>query len=288
MDISKFRIESGSHFKLSGIDPGDTGKFNSKDEAEKLLTENIEQMAELQEILYAQNKYAMLIIFQAMDTAGKDGAIKHVMVGLNPQSTHVHSFKQPSTEELDHDYLWRASKNLPERGQIGIFNRSYYEEVLVVKVHDLITFQQIPKEFVTKDIWKNRYRQIRDFERYLTENGVVILKFFLHISKEEQKKRLLARIDDTSKNWKFSSADIKEREFWDNYQQCYQEAIRETATKQAPWFVIPSNKKWFSRLVISEAIVKAMKELKLEYPTITNDQKKILQECKRKLEGENN
>jgi PPK2 family polyphosphate:nucleotide phosphotransferase len=288
MDISKFRIETGSHFKLSDIDPGDTGKFSSKEEAEKLLTENIEQMAELQEILYAQNKYAMLIIFQAMDTAGKDGAIKHVMVGLNPQSTHVHSFKQPSTEELDHDYLWRASKNLPERGQIGIFNRSYYEEVLVVKVHDLITFQQIPKEFVTEDIWKNRYRQIRDFERYLTENGVVILKFFLHISKEEQKKRLLARIDDTSKNWKFSSADIKERKFWDNYQQCYQEAIRETATKQAPWFVIPSNKKWFSRLVISEAIVKAMKELKLEYPTITDDQKKILQECKRKLEGENN
>lgn len=286
MDISKFRIEADSHFKLSDIDPVDTGKFSSKEEAEKLLTENIEQMAKLQDILYAQNKYAMLIIFQAMDTAGKDGAIKHVMVGLNPQSTHVHSFKQPSSEELDHDYLWRASKNLPERGQIGIFNRSYYEEVLVVKVHDLISFQQIPEEFITKDIWKNRYRQIRDFERYLTENGIVILKFFLHISRNEQKKRLLARIDDASKNWKFSSADIKEREFWDNYQQCYQETIRETSTKQAPWFVVPSNKKWFSRLVISEAIVKTMKELKLEYPSITDDQKKILQECERKLEAE--
>ncbi|HEY4789191.1 MAG TPA: polyphosphate kinase 2 family protein [Bacteroidales bacterium] len=286
MDIAKFRIEPDSNFKLSDIKPEDTGKFESKEEAGRLLAENIEKMADLQDILYAQDKYAMLIIFQAMDTAGKDGAIKHVMAGLNPQSTHVHSFKQPSAEELDHDYLWRAIKNFPERGQIGIFNRSYYEEVLVVKVHDLVKNQQLPKEFITDDIWKNRYRQIRDFEKYMFENGIVVIKFFLHISKDEQKKRLLDRIDDKSKNWKFSAADIKERQFWDSYQHCYEEAIRETSTKHAPWYIIPSNKKWYSRLIISEAIVQTMEKLKLEYPKISEEQKQLLQECKEKLENE--
>jgi PPK2 family polyphosphate:nucleotide phosphotransferase len=286
MDISKFKIAPGSTFKLSDIETNHTGKFKSKEEAEILMAENIEKMAALQEILYAQDKYALLIIFQAMDTAGKDGAIKHVMAGLNPQSTHVHSFKQPSAEELDHDYLWRANKNLPERGKIGIFNRSYYEEVLVVKVHNLINGQQIPQEFISNKIWKNRYRQINDFERYLYENGIVVIKFFLHISKEEQKKRLISRIDDKSKNWKFSAADIKERQFWQDYQDCYQDAIRETSTSQAPWYVVPSDKKWFSRLVISEAIVDTLKKLDLGYPKISKEQQQLLLEYKHKLESE--
>jgi PPK2 family polyphosphate:nucleotide phosphotransferase len=286
MDTDKFKIVPDSGFKLSDIKPDDTGKLESKEDAEKSLSGNIEQMAELQNILFAQDKYALLIIFQAMDTAGKDGAIKHVMAGLNPQSTHVHSFKQPSAEELNHDYLWRASKNLPERGQIGIFNRSYYEDVLVVKVHNLVKSQQIPNEFIDNDIWTNRYRQIRDFEEYLHENGIIIMKFFLHISKDEQKKRLLDRIDDKSKNWKFSSADITERKYWEDYQKCYQEAIRETSTKHAPWYVIPANKKWFSRLIISEVIVQTMKKLKLEYPKISDEQRQMLLDCKQKLQEE--
>jgi PPK2 family polyphosphate:nucleotide phosphotransferase len=248
------------------------------------LAENIEKMAELQDKLYAQDKYAVLIIFQAMDTAGKDGAVKHVMKGLNQQATKVHSFKQPSAEDLDHDYLWRANKNLPERGQIGIFNRSYYEEVLVVKVHDLLKNQQIPTEFITGDIWEKRYSQIRDYEKYLHENGIVVIKFFLHISKEEQKKRLLGRIDDKSKNWKFSAADIKERQYWNDYQKAYQEAIGETSTKHAPWYIIPADKKWFARLAISEVIDQTLENLKLAYPEITKEQKKLLQEYKQTLQ----
>jgi PPK2 family polyphosphate:nucleotide phosphotransferase len=285
MDIAKFQIQPDSDFKLSDIKTDFTGKIDSKEEGAKLLAANIEQMDVLQSKLYAQDKYAILIIFQAMDTAGKDGAIKHVMKGLNPQATCVHSFKQPSAEELDHDYLWRASKNLPERGQIGIFNRSYYEEVLVVKVHDLLKSQQIPREFITKDIWERRYRQIRDFEKYLTENGVIVLKFFLHISKEEQKNRLLERIDDRSKNWKFSAADIKEREYWKDYQQCYQEAIQATSTKYAPWYVVPADKKWFSRLVISEVIDQTLADLNLEYPEVNKEQKAVLEEYKQRLIG---
>ncbi len=283
MDIDKYKVDSDSGVKLSKIDTSDTGKYNSKDEAVEKLAGNIERMAELQDKLYAQDKYALLIVIQAMDTAGKDGAIKHVMSGLNPQATHVESFKQPSAEELDHDYLWRATKSLPERGQIGIFNRSYYEEVLVVRVHNLVKNQQLPPECITKDIWKDRYRQIRDYERYLTENGTVILKFFLHISKDEQKERLLARIDDKTKNWKFSAADLKERGFWDDYQQCYEEAISETSTKQAPWFVIPADKKWFARLTISEVIVNTLEKLNLAYPEVSAEQLKVLEECKKQL-----
>lgn len=283
MDISKYKIEHNSDFNLSGIKTNQTGQFDSKEDAEKQLAENIERMTELQSKLYAQDKYAILIIFQAMDTAGKDGAIKHVMSGLNPQATHVHSFKQPSAEELDHDYLWRASKNLPERGLIGIFNRSYYEDVLVVRVHDLVKNQQIPKEFITENIWKDRFRQIRDYERYLYENGIVTIKFFLHISKETQKERLLDRIDDKTKNWKFSAADLTERQYWDDYQRCYQDAISETSTKQAPWYIIPSDKKWFARLMISEVIVKTMESLNLEYPTISKEQQDVLIACKQKL-----
>ncbi|MCX6258497.1 MAG: polyphosphate kinase 2 family protein [Bacteroidia bacterium] len=283
MDISNYKIEHHSDFKLSDIKTGQTGKFDSKEEAEKLLAGNVEKIAELQSKLYAQDRYALLIIFQAMDTAGKDGAIKHVMSGLNPQATHVHSFKQPSAEEMNHDYMWRAAMNLPERGSIGIFNRSYYEEVLVVRVHNLIKNQQIPKEFITDDIWKDRFRQIRDYERYLFENGTITIKFFLHISKEEQKNRLINRIDDISKNWKFSATDINERQYWKEYQQCYQEAISETSTKYSPWFIIPSDKKWYSRLMVSQVIINTLESLKLEYPVIGSKQEEVLKEIKQKL-----
>jgi PPK2 family polyphosphate:nucleotide phosphotransferase len=286
MDISKYKIEYKSNFKLSGIDTSQKGQFDLKNDAENQLAENVKRMSDLQNKLYAQDKYALLIIFQAMDTAGKDGSIKHVMSGLNPQATHVHSFKQPSVEELDHDYLWRAAKNLPERGLIGIFNRSYYEEVLVVRVHDLVKNQQIPIEFITDNIWNDRYRQIRDFENYLYENGTITIKFFLHISKEEQKKRLIERIDDKSKNWKFAASDIDERKYWEEYQRYYQETIRETSTKQSPWYVIPSDKKWFAHLMISEVIVKTMESLNLEYPAINKEQENILKECKQRLLSE--
>jgi PPK2 family polyphosphate:nucleotide phosphotransferase len=286
MEITKFQAEPNKKVILSKIDTRDTGKYKSKEEAFEQLTVNIERMAALQDMLYAQDKYSVLIILQAMDTAGKDGIIKHVMKGLNPQSTHVESFKQPSAEDLDHDYLWRISKSLPERGQIGIFNRSHYEEVLVVKVHDLVKKQQLPLSVLNEDIWKNRYRQIRDYEKYLAENGTVIVKLFLHISKEEQKERLLERIDDKTKNWKFSAADITERQYWDNYQACYEEAISETSTKQAPWFIIPADKKWYGRLVVSEIIVKTLEELNLAYPEIGPVQLSILKECRATLLGE--
>jgi PPK2 family polyphosphate:nucleotide phosphotransferase len=286
MDISSYKIGHRSDCSLSKIRTSESGKSVSKEELEKLLAGNISQMAELQGKLYAEHKYALLIIFQAMDTAGKDGAVKHVMSGLNPQGTHVHSFKQPSAEELDHDYLWRASKNLPERGLIGIFNRSYYEEVLVVRVHDLIKNQQIPESLITDDIWKDRFRQIRDFEKYLYENGTVILKFYLHISKDEQKKRLIERIDDKTKNWKFSAADLVERQYWDEYQIHYEEAIRETSTVEVPWYVIPADKKKFARLVISEVIVKTLANMNLKYPVISKEQEVVLEESRQKLLNE--
>jgi PPK2 family polyphosphate:nucleotide phosphotransferase len=283
MNISEFTIDGTSKFRLSKIKTDSSGKLRSKDEAQKILQKNIATVQELQAKFYAQDKYSVLIIIQAMDTAGKDGVIKHVMTGLNPQGTEVHSFKQPSAEELNHDYLWRAHKNLPQRGQFGIFNRSYYEEVLVVRVHDLIATQKIPAELVTKEIWKQRFRQIKDFEKYLSENGTIIIKIFLHISKEEQKQRLLARINDKSKNWKFSEADIKERGYWDQYQKCYEEVIRKTSTGKAPWYVVPADKKWFARLVISEIIVQTLEGLKLKFPTLGRDELKQLEESKKKL-----
>lgn len=286
MDISEYKIKEGRKVNLSEINTSDTGKYDSKTEAQAKLEENIERMAEMQDKLYAQDRYSVLIILQAMDTAGKDGIVKHVMKGLNPQGTYVQSFKQPSSEELDHDYLWRINKHLPERGRIGIFNRSYYEEVLVVKVHNIIQVQQLPDEIKNENIWKDRYRQMRDYERYLSENGTKIIKLFLHISKEEQKERLLARIDDASKNWKFSAADIKERQYWDQYQKCYEEAIEATSTDQAPWFVIPADKKWFARLAVSEIIVKTLEDLKIEYPSVSKDQLAVLEECKKKLLAE--
>lgn len=286
MKTSNYLVKPNSKVDLSKIDTKDTGGLKSKDDAKELLEKNIQKMRELQDKLYASDKYSLLLIFQAMDAAGKDSTIKHVMSGLNPQGTQVFSFKQPSKEELDHGYLWRIFKALPERGRIGIFNRSHYEEVLVVKVHNLLKYQQIPEELIDSNIWQKRYEQINNFEKYLYQNGTVVLKFFLHISKEEQKERFLARIDDPTKNWKFSAADVEERKYWDDYQKAYQDAIKATSQKYAPWFVIPADKKWFARLLVSEIIVEALKKLKLEYPKLSEDQKKELIECRNILTAE--
>ena len=286
MSANKLIVTPKSKIELSKIPADFTDGYKSEEAASDNLKSNIEEMINLQYKLYADNKYSMLIIFQAMDAAGKDGTIKHVMSGLNPQGTQVYSFKQPSSEELNHDYLWRSNKCLPSRGNIGIFNRSYYEEVLVVKVHNLIEKEKIPAQLITEDIWQQRYRQINDYEKYLYENGTVILKFFLHISKDEQKRRFLKRIDKKSKNWKFSEADLKEREHWDEYQECYQEAISATSKKYAPWFIIPADRKWYMRLAVSEIIVEAMKQLPLNFPKLNAEQLKQLNICKQKLESE--
>lgn len=272
LDLSKFRVVSKKKFSLSNYSPSYSGKLKSKESAQKLLEKNVKRTAELQDKLYADNKWALLIIFQAMDAAGKDGAIKHVMSGLNPQGTQVFSFKQPSAEEMDHDYLWRITKSLPERGRIGIFNRSHYEEVLVVRVHDYVKSSQLPFLFMTGDLWKDRFRQISNFERYLYENGILTVKFFLNVSKEEQKRRFLERIENPAKNWKFSSSDLKERGLWDEYQKVYEETIAGTAAKGAPWYIIPADKKWFARLVVSEVIVETLEKLNLEYPKLSEEQ----------------
>ncbi len=258
----------------------------SKKEGKKLLKKNIKKLFELQSKLYAFDKYAMLLIFQGMDAAGKDGAIKHVMSGLNPQGVQVFSFKQPSAEELDHDYLWRINKSLPERGRIGIFNRSHYEDVLIVRVHDLIKERKLPKKLVTKNIWQKRFKQIRNFENYLYENGIIMLKFFLNISKEEQKDRFRKRLEDESKNWKFSASDLEERKYWKDYQKCFEDAIRNTSTKEAPWFVIPADRKWFARLLVSEIVINEMKKLKLTYPELNDEQQKMIEIYKKKLQAE--
>ena len=283
MELEKFRARKSDKINLSKIESDYTGGIDSKEEAQELLEKNIKKTAELQEKLYAQVRYSLLIIFQAVEAAGKDSAIKHVMSGLNPQGTQVFSFKQPSTEELNHDYMWRTSKSLPERGRIGIFNRSYYEEVLIVRVHNLLKSQKIPAEFITKDIWEERFDQIRNFEKYLCENGTYILKFYLNVSKKEQAKRFLERIDDPAKNWKFSSSDLTERDYWDEYMKCYQEAISATSTKFAPWYIIPADKKWFTRLAISEVIIETLKSMDLKYPQLNDEQKKNLVVCKDKL-----
>ncbi len=283
MDVEKFRARKDDKINLSKIETDFIGGPDSKEEGKELLEKNIKKMSELQEKLYAQDKYSLLLIFQAMDAAGKDSAIKHVMSGLNPQGTQVFSFKQPSTEELNHDYMWRTSKSLPERGRIGIFNRSYYEEVLIVRVHNLIKSEKIPAEFITKNIWEERFNQIRNFEKYLYENGTYILKFYLNVSKEEQAKRFLERIDDPAKNWKFSAGDLTEREYWNDYMKCYEEAISATSTKFAPWYIIPADKKWFTRLAISDVIIETMKNMDLKYPEVSGEQKKNLEICKDKL-----
>ncbi len=281
-----FRVEEGKGFRLKDVDPGDTLEFKSEDKprAKEALTLGVEALAELQDKLYAQDRWAVLLIFQAMDAAGKDGAIKHVMSGVNPQGCQVYSFKTPSAEELDHDYLWRCMKVLPNRGHIGIFNRSYYEETLVVRVHpEFLSKQRIPSPLVTQRIWAERFEDIRNFEQYLTRNGVVIRKFFLHVSKKEQKRRFLERIDNPQKNWKFSAADAAERGHWDEYMDAYEDMIRHTATKDAPWYVVPADNKWFTRVVVAAAVIEALSSLKLEYPEVGPAQLKQLAAAKRAL-----
>ena len=268
-------------------DPSDTGGLVKKKEAQKLLADGILQLAEQQNMLYAQNNYALLIVLQAMDAAGKDGVIKHVMSGVNPQGTQVTSFKAPSAEELDHDYLWRNFKTLPERGNIGIFNRSYYEEVLIARVHpEILEHQQLPPDLKDKGIWKRRFQEINNFEEYLVNNGTIVLKFFLNVSKKAQKERFLERIDRPEKNWKFSSADAKERQRWDDYQAAYEDVLNHTSTKHAPWHVIPADHKWFSRLAVGAVILQTMRDLKLAYPTIGEAQKQELLKAREMLENE--
>ncbi|MGA9750594.1 MAG: polyphosphate kinase 2 family protein [Acidobacteriota bacterium] len=282
-----FRVTDGKGFRLKSVDPGETLGLESKKHAEKLLAEGIARMVGQQEKLYAQDRWAVLLVFQAMDAAGKDGAIKHVMSGVNPQGCEVHSFKAPSAEELDHDYLWRASTRMPERGRIGIFNRSYYEEVLVVRVHPpILASQKLPPALVTKDIWKHRYEDINAFEHYLSRNGVAIRKFFLHLSKEEQKRRFLERLEEPEKNWKFSSADAKERTLWDDYAEAYEQMIRHTSTEEAPWYVVPADHKWFSRVAVAAAVVETLESLKLAFPKVDGARKKELEAARTVLEGE--
>jgi PPK2 family polyphosphate:nucleotide phosphotransferase len=285
----RYRVQKGKGFRLKDVDPADTAGLGSEDKprAKELLERGVQVLAELQDKLYAQDRWALLLIFQAMDAAGKDGAIKHVMSGVNPQGCQVASFKAPSAEELDHDYLWRCQKHLPERGRIGIFNRSYYEEVLVVRVHqDLLTKQKLPPELVTQDIWKKRYRDIRNFERYLSNNGVLIRKFFLHVSRSEQKKRFLERIERPEKNWKFSTADSHERTHWKDYMEAYQDLIRETATRHEPWYVVPADNKWFTRLVVAATVIDALASLDLSYPTVGKGKLAELAEAKKALLSE--
>lgn len=277
----------GKQHSVSDFDPSFTGEL-SKQAAKDQLAQGIEKLSELQSMLYAQDRYSILIIFQAMDAAGKDGTIKHVMSGINPQGCQVFSFKQPSAEELDHDYLWRINRCLPERGRIGIFNRSHYEDVLIAKVHpEIILSGKLPGIETVKDIdpdfWKRRYRQINDFERYLTENGTVVLKFFLNVSKAEQKKRFMERLDDKAKNWKFSSADVKERQFWDEYMKAYADVLTETSTELAPWYVIPADNKWFMRYAVGWIICDRMKQLDLHYPKLSEEGLRKLEECKKSV-----
>ncbi|MEY4484523.1 MAG: hypothetical protein RL693_1975 [Verrucomicrobiota bacterium] len=279
-------IADGSKFRLKDFDPGDTQNFGSEDkpQAKDALTQGVKLLSEMQDRLYAQDHWGVLLIFQAMDAAGKDGAIKHVMSGINPQGCNVHSFKAPTSDDLDHDYLWRCMKALPNRGHIGIFNRSYYEETLVVKVHpELLQSQKLPKKLITKEIWKDRYRDIRNFEDYLSHNGVIVRKFFLHVSKKEQKNRFLERIENPDKNWKFSAGDAKEREHWDEYMKAYEETIRHTATEKSPWYVIPADNKWFTRMVVAAAIIDALDSLDLQYPKVSKEKVKELQETKKFL-----
>jgi PPK2 family polyphosphate:nucleotide phosphotransferase len=291
MDLHKFakpfRIEDGKKFRLKDIDPSDTRGIKSKARAEELLLQGVDRLRALQDRLYAQDCWSVLLIFQAMDAAGKDGTIKHVMSGINPQGCQVFSFKAPSNEELDHDYLWRAVRALPERGRIGIFNRSYYEEVLVVKVHEeLLRVQKLPTSLITKDVWRERYEDIHNFERYLSRNGVIVRKFFLHVSKEEQRQRFLSRLREADKNWKFSMADAKERNCWDAYQEAYEDAIRHTASEHAPWYVVPADHKWFTRMVVSAAIVDALEELDLTYPVVDTHKREELKLVQTELEKE--
>ena len=281
-----FRVSKGKDFRLRDVDPGDTLSFKAEDKprAKEALAMGVEALAELQDKLYAQDKWAVLLVFQAMDAAGKDGAIKHVMSGVNPQGCQVNSFKAPSAEDLDHDYLWRSMKVLPNRGHIGIFNRSYYEETLVVRVHpEFLHKQKLPDELVTKQIWKERFEDIRHFEQYLTRNGVVVRKFFLHVSKKEQKRRFLERLENPHKHWKFSAADMQERGYWDKYMDAYEDMIRHTATPAAPWYVVPADNKWFTRAVVAAAVIETLASLNLAYPEVSDEKLKELAVAKAAL-----
>jgi PPK2 family polyphosphate:nucleotide phosphotransferase len=282
-----YRVDQGRKFRLKDVDPDDTGSVKSADHAKHWLEDGIGILSELQQKLYAQDRWALLLIFQAMDAAGKDGTIRHVMSGINPQGCEVYSFKAPSAEELDHDFLWRTSRCLPERGRIGIFNRSYYEETLVVRVHpEILAHQKLPDACVTKHIWKERFEDICHFERYVARNGLMIRKFFLHVSKSEQKRRFMRRLDQPDKNWKFSAADVKERECWKDYMRAYEDMIQHTASPHAPWYVVPADHKWFTRLVVAAAVVDALEEMDLQFPTLNKAQRKELAAAKRLLEAE--
>ncbi|HEY8899620.1 MAG TPA: polyphosphate kinase 2 family protein [Chthoniobacterales bacterium] len=283
-----YRVTNGKKFRLADIDPGDTGELKSEDKprAKAALQTGIEALAELQDTLYAQDRWSILLVFQAMDAAGKDGTIKHVMSGVNPQGCQVSSFKSPSNEDLDHDYLWRCVKELPQRGRIGIFNRSYYEETLVVRVHpEFLAGQKLPKKCVTKHIWKERFEDIRNFESYLHRNGTIVRKFFLHVSKDEQQRRFLDRLDRPEKNWKFSSNDAKERGHWDEYMKAYEAMIRATATKESPWYVVPADNKWFTRVIVAAAVIDALASLDLHYPQVSPAKLEELAEARRLLVG---
>jgi PPK2 family polyphosphate:nucleotide phosphotransferase len=286
--VQPYRVTSGKQFSLRQFDPDDIGSFkkHGKADAEKLLADGVEALSALQELLYASDTWSVLLVFQAMDAAGKDSAIKHVMSGVNPQGCQVHSFKAPSPEELDHDFLWRCAQRLPERGRIGIFNRSYYEEVLVVRVHEeLLKRQRLPQRLVTGQIWKQRFQDIAGFERHLARNGVVVLKFFLNVSRDEQKKRFLERLDRREKNWKFQDADLRERACWNRYMKAYDEAISRTATGHAPWYVVPADHKWFTRLIVAAAIIDAVGSLGLTFPSVSRSQKQVLAKARHALEN---
>ncbi|MBS1839567.1 MAG: polyphosphate kinase 2 family protein [Acidobacteria bacterium] len=282
-----YRVDGQGKFRLKHFDPADTGRLRDKESATQLLDNGVKLLSRMQEKLYAQNRWSLLIILQAMDAAGKDGVVKHVMSGVNPQGCDVYSFKTPSAEELNHGYLWRAHKVVPARGKIGIFNRSYYEEALVVRVHGkILESQKLPPSLVTKNIWEERFEDMRRFERYLTRNGTIVLKFFLNVSRQEQKKRFLERLEDSKKNWKFSMADVKERGYWKDYQAAYEDMIRNTATKYAPWYVVPADNKWYTRLVVASAIIEALDKLNLQFPDADKEVKKKLQEVKAGLLAE--
>jgi len=284
-DLAKpYRVSKGGNFRLKDFDPEDTNGMKDKKQAKEILEHSRDLLSEFQEKLYAQDRWALLIIFQSMDAAGKDGAVKHVMSGINPQGCDVTSFKAPSQEELDHEYLWRAHKAIPQRGKIGIFNRSYYEEVLVVRVHqELLNAQQLPKELMSKGVWEERYEDINNFEKYLVRNGVMVMKFFLHLSKGEQKKRFLERLEMPEKNWKFSMADVKERAYWKDYQNAYEEMIQSTASKNAPWYVIPADNKWFTRLAVAGAIIEKLHSLDLQFPEVDDEKKRELAQVRKAL-----
>jgi PPK2 family polyphosphate:nucleotide phosphotransferase len=287
IDLPDLRVRPGSKVRLKSIDTDSTGSYESKETAKKHLQKGVEELRRMQEMLYAQDQQALLLVFQAMDGAGKDSTVEHVMSGVNPQGCQVFSFKSPSSEELDHDFLWRTAKCLPERGRIGIFNRSYYEETLVVRVHpEYLDKQRLPRELATDRIWDHRFEDIRNWEKYLTRNGTVIRKFYLHVSKDEQKKRFLARLEEPEKNWKFNAGDVKERALWDEYQRAYEDMLGATSTNYAPWHVIPADHKWFARLAVADIIIDTLRSMKLHYPKLSKETRAGLEAAKQALENE--